>query len=182
MRWSFDKPPRSGDTWSITIDADSDYPNADYVPHIRFRGPMVFTLDGVVNNLTIAVAATVSATYVAGVYDWTLYWTKGAEVHTTEASDDPLNPQPKVSILANLLKMQGGLDARSHAQKMVTLIEAALEKFAVDAVDEVEIAGRRYVKTDVSKLKGLLQEYRNELAAETTQKKRKIKYAFEPIS
>lgn len=173
MNWTPDKPLRTGDTWTITVTENSNYPNSEYVPNIRFRGPITFTLSGTINSLSITVTSAVSKAYTSGFYDWVLYWTKTDEQHTDSNGN--------IEILPNLLALQGGVDTRSHARKMVTLIEAALEKFAEeDGVQEVEINGRRYVKADVDKLKGLLEGYRNEVAAETSPsgKRKKILYRF----
>lgn len=174
---------RCGDTWKWDDDApalpDGTQATApDYDSTTEFQGPQKFKVDAADDgsSFTSTVAAATTAEYPAGTYRWIRYVTTGSERYTIASGS--------VELLPDLATVQGGYDARSHASRMVTLIEDALEKFAVDAVQELEINGRRYVKADVAVLKGLLNGYKNEVAAENAQsgKRRKILMRFQTTS
>ena len=139
----------------------------------------MITVTGTADNtdFTFAVTSATSKTYPAGVYRWIQYviLTAGGSERYTVASGI-------VELLPDLATVQGGYDSRSHAQRMVDLLEASIEKLATDAIQELEIAGRRYVKADIATLRSMLNQYRNEVDEATSGKRRKILYAFRPTT
>jgi hypothetical protein len=106
-----------------------------------------------------------TASWVAGAYGWTRWATKGggAAVQTLASSDD----QGELQVLANPRTSAAGADSRSHAKKMLELIEAALEAFAPGStVKSYAIGTRTLTKADMPELLVLRDRYRNEVANE----------------
>lgn len=152
---------RSGDTWKWTRTAPAEYPPSTWTLKYEFQGPVKFTVEATTSGtgFAVTVAASTSKTYPTGLYRWFSYIEK-----TSDASERYQLDSGTFEVLPNLAAVQGGLDARSHAVKMVALIEAALEKFATeDGIQEIDINGRRYVKTELSKLHKELALYRQEV-------------------
>ena len=84
----------------------------------------------------ININAATSAAYVAGIYSWQSYVTKGAERYTVATGS--------VEIMADLAAKASGFDTRSPAQKCLDLLNIAFASYGNKAyTQEYEIAGRR---------------------------------------
>jgi len=83
------------------------------------RIQIVSTADG--DDHLIEVAATVSALYTAGTYDWQAHISNGTERY--QVADGV------IEVLADFAAsgLSGGFDARSHVKKVLDALEAAIE-------------------------------------------------------
>jgi len=149
---------RCGDTWSIEIPADENYPNSEYTPHLRFIGPAAFTLDAALNTLIIAQTPAQSKAHPDGIYNVVLYWTKGTDEYTTTSR--------QINLLPNLRTMAGGFDARSSARQMLDAIEEAILSFAGKGYDEREVAARRIHYRSWTEMLGARSRLQLEVQAE----------------
>lgn len=173
---------RAGDTWEIEIPEDSDYPNSEYIPHLRFAGNDAFTLDGAINNLTVAVTAANSAPYQPGIYTITLYWTKNTEVHTTL--------ETQIEILRNLITTAAGFDSRSHVRKVRDALQATIEGRATKAQTALSIGGRSLEMLSPAELRVEWQHYNRLVEQEERAEKikrgdvpsNKILTRFDPVT
>jgi hypothetical protein len=145
-------------------DIGTDYPPSAYALTYSAR------LDGAgatVINLTasesgddylVEVASATSAAWTVGWYTWQAYITRSSD------SARVLIGTGRFELIAN--RAAATTDPRSHARKMLTLIEALLEGRAVSDVDQYEINGRSLRKMAVRELTNWRNHYRAELAAE----------------
>lgn len=128
---------RAGDflTWLKSL---PDYPaNAGWT--------LAYTLINATVKITIAasasgaehlvsVPAATTAGYAAGTYQWMARVTKATEIYTVGSGS--MIVQPNLAALTTF-------DGRSHAKKMLEVIEAACEGRASSTQLELEINGRR---------------------------------------
>ena len=156
-------PPRqmqAGDTlsWRVTL---ADYPASQgwalayrLVP-MSGATPITFSATSSGNDHVISIAAATSAAWAAGAYTLIGTVTKAAERYSVYQASHTVLPNLAVST---------GYDARSHARKMLTAIEAALEGQATtEQLSLIEISVySRGQKHD----KGLLIKARNQYAIE----------------
>lgn len=106
----------------------------------------------------ISVAATTTAAYPAGTYTIQGYVTKAAERYRVYKGDIIIRP--------DLAQATGGLDNRSHARKMLDLIEAALEALTAGTMRSTSILGTTYTRKDEEALSRLRDRYLTEYRAE----------------
>lgn len=148
--------------WKRT-DLGTDYPPASYA--LTYTARLDNTATAI--NLTatesgddylIEVDAATSAAWTVGFYTWQAYITR------TSDSARVVVGTGRFEVLAN--RATASTDPRTHARKMLTLIEALLEGRAVSDVDSYEIAGRSLKKMAVRELLAWRDRYRAELAAE----------------
>lgn len=163
MDYPFTPPTefRAGETVVWKMYEDADFPQAS-------GWAAKATITGSGGNVTI------TATYLDGVWTFTLtaalnvlvageyllyvFMSKGSG-----AAEETYPMNDGASVLSVLAKLSASIttDVRTHAQKMLTLIETALEAFATDqAIQTAEIAGRSYSRTEMPILYGMRSKYR----------------------
>jgi hypothetical protein len=151
---------RAGDLLSWTKSL-SDYP-ADQ------GWTLAYTLINAASKITInasasgadflvSVAATLTAAYTAGAYQWMARVTKATEIYTVG--------QGTIEILPNLAAATT-YDFRSHAKTMLEAIEAAFEGKASSTQLEMEINGRRIKSFSPSEMIQWRSFYKAEVAKE----------------
>lgn len=160
----------AGDTLDFTVSVP-DYPASagwtlKYRLTPRFASPVqaaiAITATTNANGLDYNVQAAPSATaaYVPGEYTWARWVEKSGARQTLDESG-PLLVKPDPALTAQ------GLDSRTHARKMLALIETALEAFAANPVmKSYAIGARQYMRADIPDLLVLRDRYRNEAANE----------------
>lgn len=104
----------------------------------------------------VLVAASATAGWTAGVYDWRARVTKSGEVYTVG--------QGRITVLPSLSASTA--DLRSHARKTLDAIESVIEGRASQDVLEYQIAGRSLKRIPVADLLVLRDRYRSEVARE----------------
>lgn len=129
----------AGDTvaWTKSL---SDFSAADgWVLNYRFinsagKFDIASTASGA--DHAISVSAATSTAYMAGIYSWQSYVTKGAERYTVAVGS--------LEVEADLAAKTVGFDTRTPAQKCLDQINAAFATYGNKAyTQEYEIAGRR---------------------------------------
>lgn len=110
----------------------------------------------------INLAATTTAAWGVGTYDWQAYVTKAA------TSERYAIGSGRLEVLPNFATQPSGYDARSHARKMLDAIEAMLEGRASRGdIDLVTSAiGDRQLARKPEHLLALRDRYRAEVASE----------------
>lgn len=103
-----------------------------------------------------AVSATDTAQLTAGTYQWACLALRGQERATVAKGF--------VKVLADL-QSAGFVDGRSHAERMLDLIEAALEKRIPKDQQSYEIDGMRLDRIPIERLEALRTRYRREVAS-----------------
>lgn len=133
-------------TWKRT-DLSSDYPNDKYTLSYEFRsrspsGSFTITATADASDYLISVAKATTATYAASDrarnqsgYEWSAYMTKttGERIRIDYGTLD---------VTINLAAQAAGFDGRSHAQKMLDAIVAALEGRADKTELQYTVNGR----------------------------------------
>ena len=159
---------RAGDTWRWDA-TYSDYPPSDgwaLAYSIRGIGVLAWDAgwiddDGSTYSVTIPAAST--AALGAGDYEWVATATKGAEKYTAGYG--------LLRVLPNLATATAG-QRQSHAEKMVPLIEAELERRITPApqggrggAESYSVHGRQFTGIDTDKLTRMLGFYRSQIRA-----------------
>lgn len=152
---------RAGDTWRWTRSL-ADYPAGTWVLKYRFKNAAGgFEIIGGTSGTdhSITVAATATAGYTAGRYNWMAWVESGSEKYTVD--------QGEVEVLSDFRATSAAVavDGRSHARKMLDAIESWLES-RDQAVAEYEIAGRRMRFIPVTELLKLRSRYQLEVQGE----------------
>lgn len=152
---------RAGDSWSWSRSLP-DYPATDWtLTYTLINSSAKITITGSADesNHSVSVSAATTAAYSSGRYDWTASVSDGTDVITVGYG--------RAQILPNLAAAST-LDNRSHAQKMLDAIEAALEGRATAGdIDILSGAlGSRSYTRDPEKLLVLRDRYKAEVSAE----------------
>ncbi len=150
-------------TWTKSL---PDYPaSAGWVISYALRssaGSITITGSASGADHLVSVSAATSAPWVAGLYSWQAYVTRGAERHTVATGS--------MIVRANLAAAGANFDTRSHCKKVLDAIEAVIEGRASAGDQEITIDGTRLVKMTAEQLLALrsryLVWYRDEQAAE----------------
>lgn len=144
VAWSRDVPAHPADDgWSL-----------QYV----FSGPDRHSVDAIAAApYRVELVASVTATWAPGLYRWVALAIKG-DARVTVASG-------RLQVDPNLATAEPG-DVRSHAQRMLDLIEAALEKRIPKDQQSYEIDGQRLDRIPIERLNALRLQYRREVARE----------------
>lgn len=118
-----------------------------------------YTFVGTANGDTfdVTVAASDTAGWDVDTYRWAETVSMGGNRHTTAIGT--------LRVLPNLGAATGGIDTRTHARKMLDLIEAWLESRA-PTVGSMEIAGRKIANYPLPDIIKLRDRYRFETARE----------------
>lgn len=110
--------------------------------------PVTAAIDGDAFKLTIP--ASVTATWPAGTYTYSERVTDGVEVQEVGRGS--------IAVLADVTAT--GDDGRSHAQRALAAIEAALEGRMGDGIQSYAIGGRTVAKIPLKELYELRDKYR----------------------
>lgn len=156
---------RAGDTWKWRREDLTDYPASDgWALTYRFRTAttgfeVAAAADGAA--FEVEVTPTENGEYAAGEYSWIARVTKASEAYTVS--------QGLITILPNLFgdaDADAALDLRTHAQKMVAAIEAAIEALTL-GVKSYQINDKMWTYRDLAELKQMRAEYRHERARQS---------------
>lgn len=108
--------------------------------------------------------AATSAAWQRGVYHWQAYITRNADSARLSVDSGRWTIYRNMDVESS--------DPRSHAEKMVELLEAALENRAGSDIIYYMIGGRAVSKIPPKELRSLLADYRLELAGEIDAERR----------
>lgn len=141
-----------GDLWTWRAPAQPNYPAASWTLSFAFMGlesfqvagGSVITAEGT-GSWLVAVPKTTTATLKPGRYQWRAYVTSGSERYQVGAGTVVVEP--------NAAAATG--DRRSHAQKMLSLCEAALEGRILTQEESYAIGARSMSKTPIPELQRL---------------------------
>lgn len=108
----------------------------------------------------VTVAASTSATYAAGDYEWTAYVTKATERYTVGSG--------RLTIRPDLAAKAGGFEARSAMRKARDDLRTALATWVTSNghIQEYEIAGRRMKFSSAADIQQRINLVERELARE----------------
>lgn len=153
---------QAGDTIKWRREDLSDYPasqgwslNYNFVGQAG-RFAVAAAADG--DKFAITIAAAISATYTAGIYQWVAKVSKGTESYTVDSGT--------CKVLPDLYAKTAALDGRSHAKKVLDSIEAVIEGRATKDQMSYQIAGRQLSRTPIADLLTLRSRYKAEYSAE----------------
>ena len=151
----------AGDSISWRIDLP-DFPASEgWVLHYRLiNAAGKIDIDAVADGdaYRVAVAASISAGYAAGRYDWQSYVTRTTERYTVAVG--------AMTVAPNLAAEAAGYDTRSTVRKLFDAVEAALLNRASRTDLEYEIAGRRIKSMSHADLIAARSKLRAELMRE----------------
>lgn len=151
----------AGDTviWQIE-NLHTDYSNSAHTLTYKFRlennGSTNFSVDATAdgNNYKITLSATTTANITEGKYNFIAYVTRTSDSARVTVDRGMIEVKPNLASSTS--------ETRSHAKKMLDLIESLLEGKATKDVSSYSIAGRSLNKMGVSEL----LEWRNYYKAE----------------
>lgn len=135
------------------------FPSADgwsLVYSLRGPGSLDLTSTGG-EPYQFTASASATKSLPPGVYRWACYAIRNDERRTLASGE--------LTVLVDLLEA-GTFDGRSHARRMLDLIEAALEKRIPKDQQSYEIDGMRLDRIPIERLEGLRQRYKREVNAE----------------
>lgn len=144
VAWSRDVPEcPASDGWAL-----------QYV----FSGPDRHSVDAIAAApYRVELAAATTAPWAPGLYRWVALALKGDQRLTVASGRLQVDP--------NLVTAEPG-DARSHALRMLALVEAALEKRIPKDQQSYEIDGQRLDRIPIERLNALRLQYRREVQRE----------------
>jgi hypothetical protein len=159
------RPPqiRAGDSVSWRVRLPGYPAESGWQLHYALRGPQgidIEALEGEGGDYLVEVVAADSSGWQAGLYRWVAYVVGPAGQRLTKATGD-------LHIYPDLLALDGPEDMRSHARRMLDLIEAALEKRIPKDQQSYEIDGQRLDRIPIERLEALRIRYRREVAQES---------------
>jgi len=144
-------------TWAREARA---YPSADgWALSFSLRGPGsldVASTDG--EPYQFRMTSSQTRTLPPGAYHWACYAVREDERQTLGSG--------RLEVLVDLQQVET-FDGRSHARRMLDLIEAALEKRIPKDQQSYEIDGMKLDRIPVERLEALRTRYRREVAAES---------------
>lgn len=155
---------RAGDTlqWRKS---EPDYPASDgWSAHYRLSGAQQIDVDAVASgdDFDFTIKPVDSDDYIAGEYSYAGWVEKGSgaslERYTLWVGT--------VTITPNLAALTGTTDNRSFARIELEKIETAIKNYSTNPVTEIEIAGRRFVRPELSDLLKLRSQIRAEIEQE----------------
>lgn len=150
---------RAGDTatWLRSL---ADYPASDgwvlsYVL-VKAGSQIAITAAASGADHLVEVAAATTAGWAAGTYSWQERATLADKVYTTNTGT--------LAIVASFAAAVGGLDARTHAEKTLSALEAWIENHD-PAVASYQIGDRQMQYISITDLLKLRDVYRREVRA-----------------
>jgi hypothetical protein len=162
----------AGDTLDQQITV-GDYPSSagwtlKYYLTARFSAPTQaqIVLTAIANadgTYQLQASPTDTAAWQSGAYSWRRHVEKVGARQTLTSSDE----EGEILVRANHVGLAQGADNRSHAKKMVELIETAIAAFGPGStIKSYAIGTRQVTKADVPELLVLRDRYRWEAANE----------------
>ena len=138
---------QAGDTWTWSR-SESDYPASEGWALVYYfakadEEPQALETNVSGDGFTVTVAAS-STAWPSGIYRWTARVSRNGEVHTIDAGQLTVIPDPTVAC-----------DRRSYEEKVVAALEPALLKSAGDMIIEYEIDGTKVKKDRAAAIKEL---------------------------
>ncbi len=159
----------AGSTVKFTI-ALSDYLPADgwTLSYVLIKTTNQITWSGSNNGdgaHLINIAATLTAAYAPGIYNWQSYITKGAERYDIAAGQLEIKP--------NFAAMSSGYDGRSDVKIALDAITAVLKNRASQDQQAYTISGRSLSRTPLNDLISLHKRYLAMYRAELDRERKK---------
>lgn len=161
----------AGDTLDFPVEVP-DYPSSDgwtlkYYLVARFASPAqaTITLTAAANadgSYQVQAAPGDTALWKVGAYGWSRLVEKSGARQTLTGSHE----QGEVQILQDPASAAQGLDTRSHARKMLELLETTLQGKATRDQLEYQIHGRSLKRMTPKEIEEWRDKYRAEVAAE----------------
>ncbi len=144
---------------SLSWCRDDEYAHGLWMYQYIFTGPQQITLSaaadaGVVN---IEVASATTTDWLTGKYQWTLQRKKDMEAVVVATGF--------TTVLENPVD-QTTVDHRTHAEKMLALIESRLEGRIVSDHESYTVNGKSLNRIPIEQLDSLARKYRNLVAKE----------------
>ena len=144
---------------SLSWSRDDEYAHGLWQYQYIFTGPQQITLnadaDGGVVSVEVVVASTTD--WDSGKYQWTLQRKKDSEAVVVATGF--------ITVLENPVT-QTTVDHRTHAEKMLALIESRLEGRIVSDHESYTVNGKSLNRIPIEQLNSLAREYRNKVAKE----------------
>lgn len=150
---------RAGDTWKWTK-SFADYPVSEgWALSYSIRGASVLvdadvTIQANAADWSVSVAAAKTAVLLPGTYRWAAFVSKAGERYTAD--------EGILVVEANLSTAAAG-DALSHAEKVLSIIEAAIAGRLTADLESYQLNGKAVVKIPILELKRLRKHYRSEI-------------------
>ena len=140
-----------------TLATLADYPAPDWSLSVALRGPSSINLVATASGAQHLVAATAAQTaaWAPGDYWCSVRATKAGQVVEVEAG--------QVTVTPDLAAAPDGYDGTSHAQRVLTSIEAVIEKRATLDQERYRINNRELQRTPLAELMKLRDLYRAEV-------------------
>ncbi len=105
----------------------------------------------------VTVAAATTAAYASGIYDFVGWVIKGTEKYEVFNSMIEVLPNPTNT---------SAYDPRSHARRVMELLEAAMEGRVPNGMESYSIGGRSINKIPLSQLRELWEKYKQDVVME----------------
>ena len=128
---------------------------------VYFRGPEEVDLAGVVEGGAFSFTVSSSTFRRAGAFQWQAIATK-----TGPPAERVVVDGGRIWLLANLEETTNLGDQATHAERMVSRLEAALEGTADRNVLSYTIAGRSIERIPIGELESMLARYRRRMRTE----------------
>ena len=144
--------------WKKTI---SDYPASEWALtyYLRKDGASATSFSAAADgdSYLVTVAAATTAAFASGVYDFIGWVIKGTEKFEVFNSVIEVLPNPTNT---------SAYDPRSHARRVMELIEAAMEGRLDNGMESYSIGGRSISKIPLGQLRELWEKYKQDVAME----------------
>ena len=144
--------------WKKTI---SDYPASEWTLtyYLRKDGATATSFSAAADgdSYLVTVAAATTAAYASGIYDFIGWVIKGTEKFEVFNSMIEVLPNPTNA---------SAYDPRSHARKVMELIEAAMEGRVPNGMESYSIGGRSINKIPLNQLRELWEKYKMDVVME----------------
>jgi hypothetical protein len=144
--------------WKKTI---SDYPASEctltYYLHKDGATATSFSATADGDSYLVTVAAATTAAYASGIYDFIGWVIKGTEKFEVFNSMIEVLPNPTNS---------SAYDPRSHARRVMELLEAAMEGRVPNGMESYSIGGRSINKIPLNQLRELWEKYKQDVVME----------------
>lgn len=114
------------------------------------RGPDASSFDYTITDGEVEIDATVSATYIPGLYDWVIIETDGTKIFTKDSGE------LKVKLRSDLNVLQ----PKSTNRVILEAIQAVMTKTATYETQSYSIKGRSLSRHTLSELQELYKHYK----------------------
>lgn len=148
----------AGDSWSW-VESLSEYPAPTWTLKFLFRGPQAFSVEASASGAdhAVSVAASTTANYKHGRYEWSARVTDGSTTTTIETGLLELEPD-----LSNV-----AVDHRSFNQRASDALEAVIENRATTDQLSFSIAGRSLSRMSWDELLSAYDRFRMKASQES---------------